>query len=39
MLSTGEQLSVVEISAPEAVRTQTDKAGYVRWRASIEFLQ
>jgi hypothetical protein len=39
LLSTGDQLTVVEIFAPEAVRAQTGKAGYVRWTARVNFLQ
>ena len=39
LVSTKDHVSVVELSAPPAARTQTDKAGYVRWTARVEFLQ
>ena len=29
----------IQIGAPEAVRAQTDKAGYVRWTTRVEFLK
>jgi hypothetical protein len=39
VVSSGHEASVVEISAPAAVRSHTDKAGYVRWAARIQLLQ
>src|ERR1019366_1738035 len=39
LVSTSDHMSVVELSAPPAVRTQMDKAGYVRWTARVELLQ
>jgi hypothetical protein len=35
----GGASKVLQIVAPEAVRATTDKAGYVRWTAKVEFLQ
>ena len=39
LLSASDQLSVVEVFAPASATATIDKAGYVRWTATMEFVQ